>query len=114
MNISIIRGTTNAFSLTIEDENGEPYTLKDNEKIIFGVKSNAENSDYDICKIVTASEEVDGAYIINLMPEDTAGLQFGRYFYDVGLQTADGNFYMIISCSEFNICKAITAKEATQ
>ncbi len=48
--ISIIRGTTNDFSLNIENEKGEQYTLQDGEKIIFGVKENAENSDYNIVK----------------------------------------------------------------
>jgi hypothetical protein len=112
MNLSIIRGTTNTLSLTIEDENGELYKLKDSEKIIFGVKSNAENSDYDICKIAT--EAVDSTYIINITPEDTAGYPFGRYYFDVGLQTADGNYYMVIPCSEFYIKKAVTSKEIVQ
>lgn len=111
--ISIIRGTTNEFSLSIEDENCEPYTLKDNEKIIFGVKSNAENSDYDIVKTLTSADVVDSAYIIKLTPEDTVELQFGQYYFDAGLQTADGDYYMVIPCEKFCICKAVTAKEAT-
>lgn len=114
MDLNIIRGTTNIFSLTIEDENGELYTLNDDEKIIFGVKSNAENSDYDIVKALTYADVVDGAYAIRLSPEDTQELPFGQYFYDVGLQTADGDYYMIIPCKRFCICKAVTAKEASQ
>ena len=112
MNLNIIRGTTNKFCLSIEDEKGEPYKLKDGEKIIFGVKSNPENSDYDVCKIVTEASE-DGC-AIELEPADTAELAFGRYYFDVGLQTADGDYYMIVPCDEFCVCKAVTAKEATQ
>lgn len=112
--INIIRGTTNDFSLSIEDENGEQYTLKDGEKIIFGVKSNAENSDYDIVKTLTSADMVDNAYTIKLTPTDTAELAFGRYYFDIGLQTADGNYYMVIPCSEFYIKKAVTSKEIVQ
>ena len=111
--ISIIKGTTNEFNLSIEDESGEQYTLKDGEKIIFGVKENAENSDYDIVKMLTSADVVDSTYIIKLTPADTSSLQFGRYYFDVGLQTAGGDYYMIVPCDEFYVCKAITAKEAT-
>lgn len=112
--INIIRGTTNDLSLSIEDENGEQYTLQDGEKIIFGVKSNAENSDYDIVKTLTSADMVDNAYTIKLIPDDTLGLPFGQYYFDIGLQTADGDYYMVVPCDEFCVCKAITAKEATQ
>lgn len=111
--ISIIRGTTNEFSLSIKDESGEQYTIESSEKIIFGVKENAENSDYNIVKVLTSTDVVDDTYTIKLTPEDTAELPFGRYYFDVGLQTADGDYYMIIPCDEFCICKAITVKEVT-
>ena len=111
--INIIRGTTNDFNLNIEDESGEQYTLKTKKKIIFGVKENAENSDYNIVKTLTSADIVDGICTIKLTPADTAQLAFGRYYFDVGLQTADGDYYMIVPCDEFYICKAITAKEAT-
>lgn len=112
--ISVIRGTTNDLNLSIEDEKGEQYTLQDGEKIIFGVKSNAENSDYDIVKTLTSADMVDNAYTIKLIPADTAELAFGRYYFDIGLQTADGDYYMVIPCSQCVILPAITKKEATQ
>ena len=112
--INIIRGTTNDLNLSIEDENGEQYTLQDGEKIIFGVKENAENSDYNIVKTLTSADVVDGICTIKLTPTDTAELAFGRYYFDIGLQTADGDYYMVVPCDEFCVCKAITAKEATQ
>ena len=112
--ISVIRGTTNDLNLSIEDEKGEQYTLKDGEKIIFGVKENAENSDYNIVKMLTSADIVDGICTIKLTPTDTAELAFGQYYFDIGLQTADGDYYMIVPCDEFCVCKAITAKEATQ
>lgn len=114
--INIIRGTTNDLSLNIENEKGEQYTLQDGEKIIFGVKENAENSDYNIVKTLTSADAdvVDGICTIKLTPTDTAELSFGRYYFDIGLQTANGDYYMIVPCDEFYICKAVTQKEATQ
>ena len=112
--INIIRGTTNDLSLNIENEKGEQYTLQDGEKIIFGVKENVENSDYNIVKTLTSADVVDGICTIKLTPTDTAELAFGRYYFDIGLQTATGDYYMIVPCDEFYICKAVTQKEATQ
>lgn len=112
--LSIIRGTTNDLSLNIEDENGKQYSLKDGEKIIFGVKENVENSDYNIVKTLTSTDIVDGICTIKLTPMDTVELAFGRYYFDIGLQTANGDYYMIVPCDEFYICKAVTQKEATQ
>ena len=112
--IEIIRGTTYIRSLVITDaDTDEEYILADDEKLIFGVKMNAESTEYNIQKTLTSADRTDSGYLIELSPEDTQDLPFGHYHYDVGLQCADGNYYMIIECSKFNIHRAITAKEAT-
>ena len=112
--INIIRSRINDLSLKKKKKKGEQYTLQDGEKIIFGVKENAENSDYNIVKMLTSADVVDGICTIKLTPTDTAELSFGRYYFDIGLQTANGDYYMIVPCDEFYICKAVTQKEATQ
>ncbi len=111
MNISIIKGTTNKFALTITDADGKPYALQNGDKIIFGVKLNSESSDYLLVKRLTKADVTDGACMISLVPEDTAALTHGRYFCDIGLQTADGDYYMVVPCCEFYINRAITQKE---
>ena len=107
--LKVIRGTTNNLGLTIEDDNGKPYRLKKGEKIIFGVKQNPDNTDYDIQKIITDEAARDGI-TITLSPEDTRDLPFGRYYFDIGLQTA-GDYYMVVPCSPFIVEKAVTQKE---
>lgn len=113
MELKIIRGTTNRINLTVYDDNENVYILGVNEKIIFGVKQNPENTDYDIQKIITSIQKQGNSYMIDLMPGDTQNLQFGHYFFDVGLQTSDGNYYMVVPCSPFILQKAVTQKEVT-
>lgn len=109
--IKIIRGTTNIFDLVIFDNSEQAYELKDGDKIVFGVKKNPESANYDIKKIITAKVSNVGNITIKLSPEDTQKLPFGRYYFDVGLQTSEGNYYMVIPFSTFIVGKAITQKE---
>ncbi len=50
MKLSITRGTTMSFLLTIQNDDGTIYYLKDGEKLIFGVKFDIESDDYLIKK----------------------------------------------------------------
>lgn len=109
--ISIIKGTTCVIPLTITDEDGAEYVLEENEKIIFGVKQNPENTKYDIEKILTADNYDGGSYVISVEPEDTVSLPFGRYWYDIGVQCVGGEYHMVIPCSEFWIERSVTSKE---
>lgn len=78
----------------------------------FGVKRDEKSDSFVISKTAEYDSE-NNCYIIELSPEDTASLDFGRYRYDVGLQTNDGDYYMIIPASHFNITSAITRKVTT-
>lgn len=106
--IQIIRGTTNTFGITITDANGDPYTLQEGEALLFGVKKRAKDEDYTFKKNAVAGE--NGAYSVKVEPSDTEGLDFGRYFYDVGLQSGT-DFFNVIPCSPFDICENITGRE---
>lgn len=111
MKLEIIRGTTMSFLLTIQNDDGTIYKLNDGEKLIFGVKLDPEKGDYLIKKIITKENEQDNGYIISLKPEDTQNMSFKDYRYDIGLQTPDGDYYMLVSCSQFIVNKAVTVKE---
>lgn len=111
MKLEITRGTTMSFLLTIQNDDGTDYTLSDDEKIIFGVKLDPEKDDYLIKKIITTENVQGNGYIVSLKPEDTQQMEFKDYRYDIGLQTPDGDYYMLVSCSQFVVNKAVTAKE---
>lgn len=111
MKFEIVRGTTMTLLLTIKNEDESVYTLKDGEKLIFGVKLEPEKGDYVLKKIITSENMCGDGYIISIKPEDTQKLEFRDYRYDVGLQTADGDYYMVVPFSPFIVEKAVTQKE---
>jgi hypothetical protein len=103
--IKMIRGTSRTFKISVTDAEGNPYTLKDGEKVIFGVKKQATDEELLICKVVT--ECVDGVCEVELDPEDTVDLAVGQYFYDVGLESGE-DYYIIVEPSTLNIAANIT------
>lgn len=103
--IRMVRGTSRTFSVSVTDANGNPYTLQSGEKLIFGVKKQAADEELLICKVVT--DCVDGVCTVELDPEDTIELAVGKYYYDVGLQSAD-DYYIVVELSNFNIAANVT------
>lgn len=111
--LSMIRGTTQSISIAIKASDGTDYTLADGEILRFGVKKRFDNLSgaYLIEKELTAENRNDtGAYILTLIPSDTEPLDFGTYYYDVGLQSGT-NYYNVIECSKFQIEYNITLPE---
>lgn len=108
--IAIVRGTTNSFSIAITDEDtGEPYELEAGEVLRFGIKRRPEDAECIITKEITEADE-DDSYPFTISPSDTLELDFGRYWYDVGLQDGAA-YYPIIAASPFDIAWNITERE---
>ena len=104
--IEMVRGTTNSIFVTVLDDDGEQYTLQSGDKLIFGVKTNINNSDCCIHKVIT---EGDGEYEIRLKPEDTEDLPCGKFCYDVGLQVGE-DYFPVIECSPFILNQNVTKR----
>lgn len=108
--IKIVRGTTNSFSVVITDEaTGDPYTLEAGETLRFGVKSMPTDSAYLITKEFDTADD-NGNYGFVLDPDDTINMSFGSYYYDVGMQSGD-DYYNVIVASPFEVCYNITEWE---
>ena len=105
--IEIVRGTTNTFQIEVRDANGDLLAAGKDEKVIFGVKRNAEDDNLIIAKAATMTDT--GIFTVTLSPADTEGLKFGRYFYDVGLQSGE-QYYNIIEPMPFIIQANITKR----
>lgn len=103
--IEIVRGTTNTFAITVTDANNELYTLASAEKIKFGIKRKKEDADPIFVKTAITGE--NGLYVITLAPSDTAELPYGKYLYDVGLQSG-GAYHSIIEPTVFEILPNVT------
>lgn len=110
--LSIRRGTTVDLAIGLKDVSGSEYNIAESDKLIFGVKSSVDSSEYILSKEVTPESynENSGRYVLNLKPEDTAELPFGKYVYDVGLQTATGDFYIVCPCDTFVVSDVVTKK----
>ncbi len=96
-------------SIVLQNDSGQQLVLSEGEKIIFGVKSHY-TGDYVIKKVFTSADEVNGKYPLNLTPEEMDILP-ERYYYDVSVQTADGQFIKIVPESFFDVYESITRKE---
>ena len=107
--IVLPRGTSLSIGVWVTDGDGQPY-YGSGDTVRFGVKYDPNDTTYAVQKTAVYDDEV-GCYVVTLVPSDTASLPFGRYWYDIGLQT-DGDdeddYYMLVPASPFNVTKAIT------
>lgn len=110
VNLAVQRGTSKSLCISVYNDDGTIYSLANGDKIIFGVKKLLSDTDYLIEKIATSENKDGDGYLISLEPADTQGL-LGTYLYEVGLQTASGEYYIIIDCSNFTVKNTLTKKE---
>ena len=102
------KGRTLSVVISVEDADGEPYTLESGDKIRFGVR-NVSGGSKLIYKELTSEDEVDGEYSLTLTPENT-NIAVGRYLYDVSLQLSSGELYDIVSADYFIVKDSVTFK----
>lgn len=107
--ITMIRGTSAAFGVSITDENGNAYTLQSGETLRFGIKTTPTDTNYIISKDFT-EQDSDGNYVFALAPADTENLSFGAYWFDIGLQSGD-DYWNVIPASAFNLAYNVTGWE---
>lgn len=103
--IEIIRGTTNTFEIAVTTPDGNMYELKQDEKLLFGVKKKHTDSTYIFVKTVKIGK--NGVYTVTIHPEDTEKCDCNKYYYDVAIQSGS-DFFNIIEASTFHIKKNIT------
>lgn len=103
--LKIPRGRTFSLTIGLTDSDGNNYTLKSDEKLIFGVKLNPESTEYTIRKELTSADNVDGGYLLTMSATEL-DVQAVNYKYDVALKTADG-LYAVIGCSDFEITESV-------
>lgn len=102
--IELTRGDTARLTVPITDDEGQTYTMQATDTLTMTVKSSVNDSEPSFQKIVT------GDNTIHIEPADTAGLNFGKYIYDIELCTADGDVYTIIEKTTFKIREEVTTR----
>lgn len=103
--LRVAKGRNFSVVIGLTDDNGNEYSLKTDEKLIFAVKLNAESSEYNIRKELTAADSVVGGYTLSLTASET-DLQAMMYKYDIALKTADG-LYTVVPCSSFEVIESV-------
>lgn len=99
--ISLIRGDSGQFSITVTDMNGKEVALNDDDVLTFTVRRTVRNPNIVLQKIITGGE-------LTINPSDTEGLTFGAYIYDVELKRADGYVDTVIPPHEFLLMEEVT------
>lgn len=100
-NISMIRGDSGVFTITIADTNGSPVALTDGDVLTFTLRRTARNQTIVLQKVIVNGE-------LDIKPADTEGLAFGAYVYDIELRRADGYVDTVIPPHEFLLMEEVT------
>lgn len=100
--VELTRGDTARLSVTVTNDDGEEYDIQDTDTLTLSMKKKVKDSE------VLVTKSVIGSNVFHIKPEDTSGLQFGTYVYDVQINTADGDVYTVIPPSEFKIGEEVT------
>lgn len=82
--------------IKLYDDKGTERQIFDDDKIIMTVKKTVSSPIG-----FTKTAEKNG--IINIVPADTVGLEFGDYIYDIQLTTFGGKTYTVIPPSTFEV-----------
>ena len=106
--IAMVRGDTMRLVISgIKNADGEDYVLGDGDVIRLDVKKSATEKAV-ISKVVTAAGYDNGELPVVILPDDTAGLAAGDYFFDIRLVTKDKDIYTIVPMSKLKILRNVT------
>lgn len=100
--VSLTKGDTAYLKVDIKnDVSGEAYTVQEGDTLTMTVKK-----DYDSSPAF--QKKIHGDVEFHIKPEDTGGLETGKYKYDVQLDTANGDVFTVIPPSTFEILEEVT------
>ena len=101
--IKLTRGDTAFLSVPIKNNvTGEDYQIEEGCFLEFSVKKYTSDDKPLFQKKIT------GGNTFVIFPDDTKGLKFGTYKYDVQLTTAEGYVFTVIESSLFEVMEEVT------
>lgn len=101
--VRLTRGDTGKLTISIVNEDtGEPYYLRDGDTLTLTIKKSVKDESPLVQKVADTTNQ------IYIEPNDTKGLKFGSYIYDVQLDTSYGEVYTVIEPSTFEISREVT------
>lgn len=99
--IQITRGDSGYFNIDITLQDGTKYVRQEGDKLVFTVKR-SYNSEYEYIQ-----KEIP-ELALEITCTDTQELDYGNYWYDIQLTTADGAVYTVIGPARFIMREEVT------
>lgn len=103
-NLSMIRGDTESIVVSCIKDN-RPY-IEDGDIIYFTVKKSVKTEEKLLQKIITIFK--DDKALIEIEPQDTKELKYGKYVYDIQLTKFNGEVKTLVHPSNFEIEGEVT------
>ena len=100
-NISLTRGDTGIFEISVTNPEGEPYISQEGDSMRFAMAKKYGDGNVLINKQIPIDTKV-----LQLDPEDTSDLPFSKYVYDIEYTDSEGHVSTIIS-GAFEITKEV-------
>lgn len=101
--IRLTRGDTARLAVEVTNEQtGEPYEIQGDDTVTLTVRRSESSADVLVQKVLTGS----GNFYI--APNDTKAMSYGKYKYDIQINTASGEVYTIIPPTIFEIMGEVT------
>ena len=99
--IQLTRGDSAYFNIEITLEDGTKYVRQEGDRLVFTVKR-SYNSEYEYVQ-----KEIPGL-ALELTSQDTKELDYGNYWYDIELTTADKAVYTVVGPARFIMREEVT------
>ena len=100
--IELTRGDTAYLEISITDSEGNPYEMQPNDTLTLSVKKSENDA------APAFQKTIQGHTSFHIEPEDTAGLAFGKYKYDVQITTEIGDVFTVLGPETFEILSEVT------
>lgn len=100
--ITLTRGDTLKCQINLSYSDGSPYIPAKGDKCRFAMKKVYSDPNYIILKSIPTD-----TMILKLDPQDTKGLEFGTYTYDIEMTFDDGTVYTFVTPSPFVVDKEV-------
>lgn len=98
--IELTRGDTAHFEIEIVDQNGDLYELQPEDQLMFTVKKSVYDKNIVLQKRIEKKQ-------FTITHEDSAGLAYGSYVYDIQLTQANGDVTTIVKPSDFKVTEEV-------
>lgn len=111
--LTVYRGTSKTFVLTVTDADGKPVNLT-GARVVFTVKGRIEEQvpllqkTSDNASQVLITGAAGGVAEIYLVPADTARMTARPYVFDVFVQLSSGKRYVVIPPSTLDLQSTVT------